>query len=58
MNGKGGVGKSSITAYLAMALAKKDYGVGLMGLDLHGPNIPRMPGIQEIIVPGNTGKFS
>jgi Mrp family chromosome partitioning ATPase len=46
MSGKGGVGKSSIAAYLAVALAKKGYQVGLMDIDLHGPSIPRMLGIK------------
>lgn len=40
MSGKGGVGKSSVAAYLSVALAKRGYMVGLMDLDLHGPDIP------------------
>jgi len=46
MSGKGGVGKSSIAAYLSVALAKKGYRVGLMDVDLHGPSIPRMLGLE------------
>lgn len=46
MSGKGGVGKSSIAAYLAVLLAKKGHKVGLMDVDLHGPSIPRILGIQ------------
>lgn len=46
MSGKGGVGKSSVAAYLAVDLAKKGYQVGLMDIDLHGPSIPRMLGIK------------
>jgi len=46
MSGKGGVGKSSIAAYLSVALAKKGYKVGLMDVDLHGPSIPRMLGLK------------
>ena len=42
MSGKGGVGKSSVAAYLSVALAKKGFRVGLMDVDLHGPSIPRM----------------
>jgi len=46
MSGKGGVGKSSIAAYLSVALAKRGYKVGLMDVDLHGPSIPRMLGLK------------
>ena len=52
MSGKGGVGKSSIAAYLSVALAKKGYRVGLMDVDLHGPSIPRMLGLKGSIGPG------
>lgn len=49
MSGKGGVGKSSIAAYLSVALAKRGYKVGLMDVDLHGPSIPRMLGLKGSI---------
>jgi len=52
MSGKGGVGKSSIAAYLSVALAKKGFKVGLMDVDLHGPSIPRMLGLKGSIGPG------
>ena len=52
MSGKGGVGKSSVAAYLSVALAKKGYRVGLMDVDLHGPSIPRMLGLKGGIRPG------
>jgi len=52
MSGKGGVGKSSIAAYLSVALAKRGYRVGLMDVDLHGPSIPRMLGLKGSIGPG------
>jgi Mrp family chromosome partitioning ATPase len=46
MSGKGGVGKSSTSVNLAFALADKGYQVGLMDVDLHGPDIPRMLGLD------------
>jgi ATP-binding protein involved in chromosome partitioning len=46
MSGKGGVGKSSVAAYLSVALAKRGYKVGLMDVDLHGPSIPRILGLK------------
>ena len=46
MSGKGGVGKSSVAAYLSVALAKRGYQVGLMDVDLHGPSIPRILGLR------------
>jgi ATP-binding protein involved in chromosome partitioning len=51
MSGKGGVGKSSIAAYLAVGLAKRGYRVGLMDVDLHGPSIPRLLGLTGTIGP-------
>ena len=57
MSGKGGVGKSSVAAYLAVALAKGNYKVGLMDIDLHGPSIPRLLGLNGHIKPSiNPGK--
>ncbi len=49
MSGKGGVGKSSVASYLSISLAKRGYRVGLMDVDLHGPSIPRMLGIDANI---------
>ncbi len=54
MSGKGGVGKSSIAAYLAILLSKKGYKVGLMDIDLHGPSIPRLLGLKSGIIPSPT----
>ena len=42
MSGKGGVGKSTVATNIAMGLAKRGYQVGLMDVDLHGPDICRM----------------
>ncbi len=46
MSGKGGVGKSTVTANLATALAKKGHKVGVLDSDIHGPSIPKILGIQ------------
>lgn len=51
MSGKGGVGKSSVAAYLSVGLAKKGHRVGLMDVDLHGPSIPRLLGIRGGVQP-------
>jgi len=58
MSGKGGVGKSSIAAYLSVALAKRNYKVGLMDVDLHGPSIPKILGLKGAVHPsGHEGKM-
>ncbi|MGD9570340.1 MAG: Mrp/NBP35 family ATP-binding protein [Thermoleophilia bacterium] len=46
-SGKGGVGKSSITANLAMALAARGVTVGLLDADVYGYSIPRMMGVTR-----------
>lgn len=64
MSGKGGVGKSSITALLANIFTRDGYQVGILDADLTGPSIPKMYGLkgrpegnEEVIYPLRTSYF-
>ena len=50
-SGKGGVGKSTVAANLAVGLAQSGAAVGLLDADIYGPNIPTLMGVQQLPPP-------
>jgi len=53
MSGKGGVGKSTVATNLAVTLSLEGFDIGLLDADIHGPNIPKMLGIESKQVVGS-----
>ncbi len=47
ISGKGGVGKSTVASNLALSLAEKGKKIGLLDIDIHGPNLPKMLGVDK-----------
>ena len=57
VSGKGGVGKSFVTASLAVQMAKAGYNVGILDADITGPSIPKMFGVKGQVVGDERGMY-
>ncbi len=57
MSGKGGVGKSSVTVNMAAALAARGYAVGILDVDIHGPSVPNLLGLNAAIEMDESGSL-
>ncbi len=53
LSGKGGVGKTTVAVNLAYALAERGYETGLLDADIHGPNTPKMLGVEHETIYGD-----
>ncbi|MCF7927644.1 MAG: Mrp/NBP35 family ATP-binding protein [Spirochaetales bacterium] len=57
LSGKGGVGKSTVAVNLAYGLAMNDKQVGIVDVDIHGPNVPKMLGIDDRTFTGSENRI-
>lgn len=57
VSGKGGVGKSFVTSFLAAQMAKEGYKVGILDADVTGPSIPKMFGLHGKVVGDEKGMY-
>ncbi len=57
VSGKGGVGKSMVTASLARLMRQQGYSVGILDADITGPSIPKMYGLHDRVVGNDDGLF-
>jgi len=58
ISGKGGVGKTTVAVNLAYSLAMKGYDVGVLDVDIHGPNVCKMFGVDNERLTGTSSKIN